>query len=366
MVRAHGPQRLEDRGVLARGQGREQVGDAVGQAGGESHTNKRGTQAHTNLAEEVVVAGSGSKQGWADVVLHRHDEQLEEHTHAQTEDEGITHNAPHWRVLVEGGHQHHATRRDNRANDDEDTVPTDARGKQTSHRRGQQNPDRHGDEQQARHGSRVAIGHLHIGRQVSKHTEHRTHGQHADNRRDDESAIAEELERQHRILDATLHKGQQTPCYDRDDAQTDDLPRQPVVLGTAPGGEQHDRHGAGVHESQSKPVDLRRQFVLGKFKSKEAGDPGHHAKWQVDPEHPAPGDRVGEPAAQKRPKHRGDAEHRTHRRHVSSADARRDEVSGNRLGQDHKATTTQALNEAVENERDHGAGGTTEGRPQQK
>ena len=93
------------------------------------------------------MAGGRSQQGWADVVLDRHDEQLEEHTHAQTEDEGVAHDPPDRGVLVQGRHQRHATGSDDRADDDEDAVTTYPGGQQASHRRGQQNTDRHGDEQ---------------------------------------------------------------------------------------------------------------------------------------------------------------------------------------------------------------------------
>lgn len=175
-----------------------------------------------------------------------------------------------------------------------------------------------------------------------------------------------QLQRQHRIGDPTLDDGQHGPRHDRDDAQADDLPGQPVVLGTAPGGQQHDGHGADIHEGQPEPVNLRRQLMLGQLEGNEAGHPGHDTQRQVDPKHPAPGDRVGEPAAQQRAEHRGHTEHRAHRRHVGGTNPRWDEVAGDGLGQDHEATATQPLDETEEDEGGHGASGAAQGRAQQE
>ena len=354
-------QRPQDGRVRTAGQRPDPIREVGGQAGGEGRTDERGTQGDADLAEEVVAAGGRAQVLGRQGVLHHGDQELEEQPDARPHEEGGRGDLPDGRRRRQAGEPEGSAGGNQGSRHRVDLVAVGARDEHTGEDRGDEHPDGDGHQEQAGGGGRVAVDHLEVGGQIAQHTDHAAHREHADERGDDEGAAGEDRPGQDGVGGARLDEAEQPPAHQADHAQADDDRAGPLVLVAAPGGHEDDGDGAGVHEPEPPPVNGAGQATAGQAQHQEDGDEGQDAQRQVDPEGPAPGDRVGEPATDDGSQDGGDAEHGSHGGHVGAAHARRDEVAGDRLGGDHEAAATQPLNEAVDDELGHGVGGAAQG-----
>ena len=301
-----------------------------------------------------------------DGVLDHGDQELEEHADARSHEEGGRGDLPDGRRRRQTGEPEGGAGGDQGPQDRVDLVTVGARDEDAGEDRGDEHPDGDGYQEQAGGGGRVPVDHLEVGGLVAHDADHPAHREHADGRGDDEGAVGQDRPGQDGVGGAGLDVGEQPPADQARSAQTDDDGAGPRVLVAAPGGHEDDGDGTGVHEHEPPPVDGTGQAVTGKAQDDGNGDEGEDTQRQVDPEGPAPGDRVGQPPTDDGPQDGGDAEHGSHGGHVGATHARRDEVAGDRLGGDHETAAAQTLDEAVDDELSHGVGGAAQGRADQE
>ncbi len=149
------------------------------------------------------------------------------------------------------------------------------------------------------------------------------HGRQAgDGRRDEEDAVGEEIGRQHRFGGAALAEDQHGKQRDRPGAQAEDDRRGPRIDIPAPAQDQQQgagrrgqQHGAGIVDAVA---NLRRALL----QPDRDQDQRRRADRQIDIEDPAPGQRIGDEAAEQRPGHAGDGEDAGEQALVAAALAR--------------------------------------------
>ena len=152
----------------------------------------------------------------------------------------------------------------------------------------------------------------------------------------------------------------------REQPEAEDPPGSPRVLRAAPGRQQHDRRRRHREQRGTQVVDL----VLGPL-GRQPEDPGQvdereAADRHVDVEDPAPGEGVGDEAADQRPADGGDHHHGHDVAHVLAALARRDQLAEYRDRADHQPARAQSLQRAERDQLRHRLGQAGQRRPDQE
>lgn len=206
-----------------------------------------------------------------------------------------------------------------------------------------------------------ALDDLEERRQIGHGTEHREADDEADDRDQGEGPDPEQLERQHGFDRPPFDLDEPDEEYGSEDGEADDLRRSPRPRGAAERGHEDQAGGDGGDEEGAEVVDgvpgrTHRDVQHGR--DHEQGDDPDR---QVDVEHPAPGEVLGEETAEQRPEDAGGAEDGAEEALVLAALAGRHEVADDRHGQHHEAAAADALDRAEADELRHVLGDAAEG-----
>ena len=165
-----------------------------------------------------------------------------------------------------------------------------------------------------------------------------------------------------RLPGAHLPENEGQPGDRREDPRADDLPRQPRIGGAGPG--EPEQHGDRRRDEQRRPLVveamLAQSDVAGQRDQTE-GD-GHDAHRQIDVEHPAPAEVVGDPAAEQRADDHRQAEDAHQDAHELGALSGREDVADDRLRDRHHGAGAQALEGAEGDEGGHAVRLAAQGR----
>ncbi len=192
---------------------------------------------------------------------------------------------------------------------------------------------------------RDTVDDLQVGRQVDQDGEHRGVGEEPDQRGEDHGPGAEHGRRQDRGGGTALDGHQQRGQRDGGDDQADDGRRAPAPALTERGG-QDQAGGDRGQDGGAGVVDAGLGSPGGRGQRTGGDGEGDDADGQVDQEGPAPGELVGEDAAQQRADDAGDAVDRTEHPLVPAAFAGRDDVTDQGEGQHDHAAAADALEHA--------------------
>ena len=169
-----------------------------------------------------------------------------------------------------------------------------------------------------------------------------------------EDAVAEQLEREPGLAapvpwDHTNSASRTKPTHGHDH----DRSGAPRVRRAAEARERDDRRERAGEQHGAAIVD--RVLDAVRMRVEDGGDheQRERADRQVDVEDPAPGEVVDEEAADQRPDHRGDAEHRAEHALVLAAVARRDDVADDGDRRHQQAARAEALEAAERDQLGH-------------
>ncbi len=185
--------------------------------------------------------------------------------------------------------------------------------------------------------------HLEEGRQVGHRAEHGEPDDEADDCGEGEGADAEQLERQDGFGGPALHGDEQHGEDDAQHGEPDDLRGAPGPRRTAERGDQHQAGGDRGDQEGAEVVD----DMVGR-PARDAQGGGDHgegddADGQVDVEHPAPAQVLGEQPAEQRSEHTGRTEHGTEKALVAAAFTRRHDIADDRHRQHDQPAAAQTL-----------------------
>ncbi|MDQ0752501.1 hypothetical protein QF034_006732 [Streptomyces africanus] len=142
--------------------------------------------------------------------------------------------------------------------------------------------------------------------------------------------------------------------HGRSRTEAEDHARVPGVLRAAPTGQQDQAGGGGGQQQRAEEVQpgLARRFR----QLQRDGDDGQgdQAEGHVDVEAPAPGEMVGEVAAEQGPGHGGESEGGADQAQVTAPPPGGHDVRDDRLDTDHEAARTGALEGAERDQLVHG------------
>ena len=188
-------------------------------------------------------------------------------------------------------------------------------------------------------------------------------------RRDDrarDGSVAEQLERDDRLLGPRLDPHEH---HAEDDAEEDQPADERIgpVAGLLVREADEERHDGAGEDGRAPIVD--RLHGLGMAHGRQ--EPPQHeqreeAQGQVDEEDPVPADRVGEESAERRADDRGDGEHRAEQALVLAALARAEEVTDDRERDREDRAGAQALEAAEDDELPHLLGEAAEQRAEEE
>ncbi len=336
--------------------GGDPVGQGVGQPVGEEGAEDGGADAAADLPEVVVGAGGGAEVGGAHGVLHGEDQHGHHHADAGAEDGHPDAVVQPGGVGVEAGEQPHADDGQGAAEDRVGAVVPGTADELSGDDRGDDDAAHHGQHQQAGLGGAGAVDHLQEGRQVAGGAEQGDADDEADQGGDVEDGVPEQPQRDERFGREALGDQEEEGGPGRSGGEPEDDLRAPRVLGAAPAGEQDQAGGGGSEEQGAGDVEARLDPWSGQLQ--DDGDDGHgdQAEGHVDVEAPAPGEVVGEVAAEQRAGDRGESEGGADQAHEAAALAGRDDVRDDRLHADHQAARADALDRAEGDQLVHGLG----------
>jgi len=231
-----------------------------------------------------------------------------------------------------------------------------------SHNTAEDKSDHHRGQYDARIGGALAKHALGEERQVEDGHEHTCADQEHRHDRDQEDAVFEELGSDDRLGCAHLNQNEDDQHHRRDDEKTNDLPGTPGVLGTGPGKSQQQGNGAcdqGDHaqvvNTMLPAVDELRHHEPGR----QDGD-GTHGHIHI--KDPAPAPVIGDPAAQRWPNDRGQAEGGKDQALPFPALSRRKDIDDDGLGDGYQRSCSQSLDAPVDDQLGHVLAGTSQRR----
>ena len=156
---------------------------------------------------------------------------------------------------------------------------------------------------------------------------------------------------------AALDDDERRPEHDCCEAEPDDDRRAPRVLGAAPRREQDEADDGRAQQGRCRPSRCARTGRRTDGRQDRAGhEQGEDAERHVDVEDPAPGQVVGEEAAQQRAGDAGGPEDGAEEPLVAAALTGADDVGDDRHGQDDEPTGADALDGPEGDERAHRRG----------
>ncbi|GGX72339.1 hypothetical protein GCM10010358_28430 [Streptomyces minutiscleroticus] len=328
-------------------------GEGVGEPVGEQRAEDGGADAAADLPEVGVCAGGGAEVGGAHGVLHGEHE--DRHHHA---DAGAEHGRPDavvqpGRVGVQAGQQPHAEGGQGAAEDRGEAVAAGAADELPGDDRGEDDAARHGQHEQAGLGGRGAVDHLQEARQVAGRAEQGDADDQAHQRGDVEDGVAEQPQGDDGFGREALGEHEEQRADDGAGGQAEDRAGAPGVLGAAPAGQQHQAGGGGGQQQGAGHVEAGPGGGPGELEDDGDDGQGEQAEGHVDVEAPAPGEVVGEVAAEQRSGDRGEAERGADEAHVAAALPGRHDVRDDRLYADHESARADALQGAPGDELVH-------------
>ncbi len=321
------------------------VAEAVREEGAED----RGADAAADLPEVVVGAGGGAEVGGPYGVLHGEDEHGHHHAEADAEDRHPDAVVRPGGVHLEAGEQPHADGRDGAAEHGVDLVAAGVADELPADDGGADDPGHHGQHQQPGPGGAGPVDHLQEGRQIAGGAEQGDTGHEAHQAADVEDGVAEQTQRDERFDGEAFGDEEEHDGGERAGAEAGDPPRVPGVLGAAPTRQQHQAGGGGGEQQRAEDVEATAAAAAGRLRQfQDEGDDGEgdQAEGDVDVEAPAPGEVVGEVAAEQRPGDGGETEGGADQAHVAAALPGRHDVGDDRLHADHEAARADALERA--------------------
>jgi hypothetical protein len=177
---------------------------------------------------------------------------------------------------------------------------------------------------------------------------------------DGEDGVPEQPQRHEGFGGVALGDEEEDGRGDRSGAEAEDEPGVPGVLGAAPTGQQHQAGGGGGEQEGAEDVEAASGLRLGEFQCDGHDGQGDEAEGDVDVEAPAPGEAVGEVAAEEGSGDRGEAEGGADQAHEPAAPPRGHDVRDDRLDAGHQAARADALERAEGDQLVHGPGASGE------
>jgi hypothetical protein len=177
-------------------------------------------------------------------------------------------------------------------------------------------------------------------------------------------AVAEQVERDHRLLRPALHEDERDQREGREQDQAAHLPAEPVVeapvrarLALLRQPDQQRDQAEGEH-GDAQVVDVTRRARPAAQVGQRRGDhdQGQDAHRQVDVEDPAPVDVVRQKAAEERPDDEAEPEHGAEQALVAAPLLRAEQVADDRQRDREQGAGAQALDAAERDELAHGLG----------
>ena len=176
---------------------------------GEDGAEHRHPERAADGPEQRGAGGRDAEMLVVDAVLHRQDQHLHDHAHAEPQHQRIGRCFPDAHVDGYPGHQQEADGHQDGAGDGERPVAPPAADQAAADDRGHQHAEHHRHELQPRAGRALAFHQLEMDRQIGDRAEQReTHDQ-PDRAGEGEGAVAEQAQGQDRLARARLdrHKG---------------------------------------------------------------------------------------------------------------------------------------------------------------
>lgn len=336
--------------------GGDALGQGVGEAVGEQGPEDRRADAAADLPEVVVGTGGGAEVGGAYGVLHGEDQDGHHHADAGAEDGHPDAVLQPGRVGVEPGQQPHADDGQGAAEDRVGPVVPGAADELSGDDRGADDAAHHRQHQQTGLGGGGAVDHLEEGRQVAGGAEQGDADDEAHQAGDVEDGVTEQAQRDQWFGREVFGDQEEDGGGDRSGGEAEDDLRAPLVLGAAPTGQQHQAGGRGGEQQRAEDVEAGLGRRPGQLQDHGHDGHGDQPEWDVDVEAPAPGEVVGEVAAQQGAGDRGQAEGGADQAHEPAALAGRHDVRDDRLHADHQAARADTLHRAEGDQLVHGLG----------
>ncbi len=214
----------------------------------------------------------------------------------------------------------------------------------------------HGQHQQSGLGRRGPVDHLEVGGQIAGGAEQGDADDQAHQPGDVEDGVAEQPQRDEGFDGEALDGQEGGGGGEGARAEAEDDAGVPGVLGAAPAGEQDQAGGGGGQQQCAEHVEAAAARRLRQFQHQGDDDHGDQAEGHVDVEAPAPGEVVGEVAAEQRSGDRGESEGGADQAHEASALPCGHDVRHDRLDAGHQAARADALHGAVRDELVHRRG----------
>ena len=326
-----------------------------GQTRGEQTTHQRGTHGSTHLTEEVIRRRRGTNHTHRECILNNQSQELHGHTQTGTHHRKV-HTEQPGRSLNSHGRQQEQAQRHNRGTARHITlIATGLRHHAARHNRHHQHDAHHRDHQQTSHRSAHTQRHLQISRDVLHCTEHCHTQRQRSAQSQQEVTVLEQVHGHNRLSRTVLHRDKHQRSNHREDQQTNNLRRSPLVLVATPNRSKHQRTRTRHQNQRAKVVDA----VLLTVTERAVRQQENHRKnrqnsqRQIQPERPTPTRTLSNPAANQRTSHRRESKNATDNTHVAAAVAGRDHVSNHRLRQNHQTAAAQTLQGTSKNQPVH-------------
>ncbi len=357
------PSRVDARWQRLPGERARQLsGQPVGEDGPEDGHAERGADG----PEERRAGGGDPEVPVGDGVLGDQDEHLHHQAEPGAEDEEVRAHQPGRAVLVELVEEQESAGREGGPEDREDLPAAGPADDLAGAGRGDQQAEHHRQHVHAGHRRGDVVDHLEEGRQVGHRAEHGEADDEADHGDEAEGPDPEQLQRQYGFGRAPFDGDEGRQQDGGEHGETDDLRGAPAPGRTAEGGDEDQAGRDGRDEEGAEVVD---DVLLAADRDVQDGrddDERDDADRQVDVEHPAPAEVLGEEPAEEGAQHARDAEDGAEEALVLSALARGDQVADDRHRQHHEAAAAQPLERPEADELRHVLGDPAEGRADQE
>ena len=317
-------------------------------------------------AERAAEAAEELRRGARDAdvarrhgVLRRERDRLHHPADADAEQPGADRRVPVGRVRAQEVHHQDADDHRRAADDREHLVAARARDHAARDDGRDDQPAHQRQHAQPRAGRRDALHDLQVEGQHRDAAEHRHADDEADRRGEAEDGVAEEAQRQQRVVaDRALGRDEPEQAEHADRVTGEGAGRTPAPV-AALLGDHEERDEADDQCEGARHVDAMRTPEVRDVQRVPHDDERHEADRDVDQEHPAPARdgedarRAGEEPPDDRPDHARDAEHREDVALVAGPLAWRDDVADDRERERDEAAGTETLERAERGQHVH-------------
>ena len=226
-----------------------------GQTRGKQTTHQRGTHSSTHLTEEVIRRRRGTNHTHRERILNNQSQELHGHTQTGTHHRKV-HTEQPGRSLNSHGRQQEQAQRHNRGTARHVTlVATALRHHAARHNRHHQHDTHHRNHQQTGHRSAHTQRHLQISRDILHRTEHCHTQRQRSAQSQHEVTVLEQVHGHDRLSRTVLHRDKHQRSNHREDQQTNNLRRGPLVLVATPNRGKHERTRTRHQNQRTKVVD---------------------------------------------------------------------------------------------------------------